>query len=165
MNELCNQYRRNSRGWQYDYPTIVHPRIMVGSALGVDPLVFAKYKITHVVNCAHDIDSPNWFKNEYPHKYTYIGALDSAKEDITKWYPEFRESMNSFLVEPECNVIYVHCQCGINRSAFLTLIYVCLKFSYKLENVTKSMLIQRPCVFTNKVYQKQVVEYIKKHQE
>ena len=138
---------------------------MVGSALGVDPLIFAKYRITHVVNCAHDIDSPKWFKNEYPHKYKFIGALDSAKEDITKWYTEFSESMNVFLAEPECNVIYVHCQCGINRSAFLALMYVCLKFGSKLENVTKSMLIQRPCVFLNKTYQKQVIEYIKKHQE
>ena len=38
-----------------------------------------------------------------------------------------------------------------------------LKFDYNMESTIKTMLITRPCVFMNKNYRKQVVEYIEKH--
>lgn len=164
MNELWDKYRRNSKGWKLDPLAKVHPRIIVGSANNVDLYTIATHDITHVVNCAEDWVSSKWFKNEFPDKIVSIGALDHRTEDITKWYPLFESSMNMFLADPDCKTIYVHCECGINRSGFLTLIYVCLKFGYNIETVVKSMLIQRPCMFTNQQYQTQVIEYIKKHQ-
>ena len=164
MEQLWSKYRRNSKGWRLDPLAKVHPRIIVGSADSADRITFSKYNITHVINCAEEFASPKWFKNDFPDRIVCINAIDIETEDITKWYSLFELSMNKFLANPDCNVIYVHCECGINRSAFLTLIYICLKFGYKIETVTKSMLIQRPCMFTNPQFQKQVVEYIKKHQ-
>jgi len=164
MEQLWRKYRRNSKGWRLDSLAKVHPRIIVGSADNVDLYTISMYNITHVVNCAEDWVTSKWFKTEFPDRIICINALDHQTEDITKWYPLFESSMNKFLADPDCNVIYVHCECGINRSGFLTLIYMCLKFGYKIETVTKSILIQRPCMFTNPQFQKQVIEYIKKHQ-
>jgi hypothetical protein len=164
MDQLWNKYRRNSKGWKFDPVAKVHPRIIVGSAESVDLHTMSMYGITHVVNCAEDWITSKWFKNEFPDRVVCIGALDHKTEDITKWYPLFESSMNNFLADPECGTIYVHCECGINRSGFLTLIYMCLKFGYTIERVIKSILIQRPCMFTNQEYRKQSIEYIKKHQ-
>ena len=163
MEELWEKYRRNSKGWKLDSLAIVHPRIVVGSANNVDLYTLATYNITHVVNCAEDRITSEWFKAEFPDRIACINALDRQTEDITKWYPLFESSMNKFLSDSECKTIYVHCECGINRSGFLTLIYMCLKFGCSIETVVKSMLIQRPCMFTNTEYQKQAIEYIKKH--
>jgi hypothetical protein len=164
MDQLWNKYRRNSKGWKFDPVAKVHPRIIVGSAESVDLHTMSMYGITHVVNCAEDWITSKWFKNEFPDRVVCIGALDHKTEDITKWYPLFESSMNNFLADPECGTIYVHCECGINRSGFLTLIYMCLKFGYHIETIIKNILIQRPCMFTNPTYQKQAIEYIKKHQ-
>ena len=164
MDELWDKYRRNSRGWSLDPIAKVHPRIIVGSAKNVDLYTIVTYNVTHVVNCAEDWVSSKWFKNQFPDRLVCINALDHQTEDITKWYSLFESSMNTFLADPDCKTIYVHCECGINRSGFLTLIYMCLKFGYNVETVIKSMLIQRPCMFSNRTYRAQVIEYIKKHQ-
>jgi hypothetical protein len=164
MEEVCRQYRRNSRGWRVDPVARVHSRIIVGAAHDFGIFLMSKYGITHVVNCAEDYFGNTNFKATWPERYACIGAIDSEKEDITKWYPEFEKKMNEFMVDVKCEVIYVHCECGVNRSSFLTLIYLCIKFGYAPETIGKSMIIQRPCVFTNKAFMTQAIEYIKKHQ-
>jgi hypothetical protein len=157
MEQLWTKYVRSSRGWRYDLNAQVHSKIKVGSAYKVEQ------KATHIVNCAEDCLGDPDFIEAYPERYACIGAIDSIEEDITEWYPAFQTAMDKFLSDPECTLIYVHCECGINRSAFLTLMYVCIKFGYPVETVLKSMLLQRPCMFTNMVYRKQSIDYIKKH--
>jgi len=164
METIWDKYRRNSKGWKLDPLAKIHPRIIVGSAESVDLYTVSQNNITHIVNCAEAWVTSDWFESEFPDKVVCIGALDHRDEDITKWYPLFEESMNKFLANADCKTIYVHCECGINRSGFLTLIYMCLKFGYSIETVVKSMLIQRPCMFTNRVYRQQSIDYIKKHQ-
>ena len=164
MQQLCDQYRRNSRGWQHDPLARVHSRIVLGPSTKTYVEPKPPYTVTHMVNCAEDKFGNILFKAKWPQKYACIGAIDSEQEDITKWYPEFEKKMNEFMADPSCEVIYVHCQCGINRSAFLTLMYLCIKFGYAPETIGKSMIMQRPCVFTNKAFMAQSIEYIKKHQ-
>lgn len=164
MSEFWDKYRHSSKGWKNDSPAKLHPRIMFGAGPFLTPEFVNLNNITHVINCANDSDSPSWFRNRYPDKYISLNAEDTIETDITKWYPQFKESMNTFLSAKDSGVIYVHCQCGINRSAFLTLIYLCLKFQFPFEYTVKSMLIQRPCCLTNPVFRVQASEYIKKHQ-
>jgi protein tyrosine phosphatase len=158
-----DKYRRNSRGWMNDPIARLHSRIYFGKAADVDIYTLNHRDITHVVNCAEDHVARGWFKECFPERYTFIGAIDSISEDITKWYPQFETVMNKFLSDPECKNIYVHCACGVNRSGFLCLIYMCLKFGMTIESAMNTILIQRPCALTNPTFQKQSVEYIKKH--
>jgi protein-tyrosine phosphatase len=154
-------YRRNSRGWQVDSPARVHPSILFGSGEALTPSFIKKYNITHVINCAFDEDSPLWFREDYPFNYFCIEAVDTVISDIRNWFNLFEFTMNRFLTDPDSRVVYVHCQCGINRSGFLTLMYICKHFGYTFESSVKSILMQRPCALTNPSYFKQSQEYIK----
>lgn len=163
MDELWDKYRRNSKGWKADSLVMIHPRIILGSYETVDLYTITSHNITHVVNCAEDNWGSKWFKDKWPDRYACINAIDDEKEDITRWYSDFEKVMNTFLLDKDCKIVYVHCQCGINRSAFLLLMYVCIKFGFSVETTAKNMLIQRPCCFMNKSFRTQAVEYIKKH--
>lgn len=153
--------RRNSRGWQNDPPAKVHTNIVFGPGIYLNPGFVRHHSITHVINCAFDKDSPSWFRQKFPSNYACIEALDSEEEDILRWYPLFEDKLNSFLRDPSAKTIYIHCQCGINRSAFLALLFVCKKFHYSFENACQFILKQRPCAFTNSTYKKQVFDFIK----
>jgi protein-tyrosine phosphatase len=151
-------YRRNSKGWRKDPIARIHPRIWFGSYE-----VPLNESITHIINCAESDFNFEEFEELYPDNIVCLEAEDSLKEDITKYYSKFESSMNKFLASPECDVVYVHCECGINRSGFLILIYMCRKLGLNIQEAVKHILIQRPCALTNPEFRKQVVEFIKKH--
>jgi protein-tyrosine phosphatase len=135
-----------------------------GPGIGVTPENFKNYNISHVVNCGFDVDSPQWFRDQNPEKYAVVYAVDSEDSDITGWYPVFQTYMNKFLADKKCTGVYVHCQAGINRSAFLCLLYMCMKFKYSMDVCIRAILLQRPCALQNAKFREQVTEYIKKHQ-
>jgi protein-tyrosine phosphatase len=155
-------YRRFSIGWKNDPPARIYTNILFGPGHYLTPEFVRKHSITHVINCAFEEHSPFWFRRDFPSKYHCIQAEDSEHVDITKWYPEFEAYMNRFLQEPNSKTIYVHCQCGINRSGFLCLLYACKKFNYSFDQSAKNILIQRPCALLNPAFKRQCKEYIKK---
>ena len=148
--------------YKTDPPALVHPNILVGAGEMLTPQFVKKHEITHVINCTEDTVSPSWFRNEYPTRYHSLNAIDDLSVNILSWYPEFKAIMKSYLQHPESKIIFVHCQCGINRSAFLTLMYVCDVFKFKHADTKLSILNQRPCALTNVSFQKQVLEAISK---
>jgi hypothetical protein len=149
-------YRRRSRGWHNDLPAYIHPRILFGSGIAIDEEFVEKYNITHVINCAFDEDSPKWFRQKHPKKYVSLQAPDDLTSNILDWYPQFEQTMQKFLSENNSKTVYVHCQCGINRSGFLCLAYACKRLRFDYNEVVKSILTQRPCALTNPNYRKQV---------
>lgn len=158
MNE---NIRRKSKGWMEDPPAKVHVSVMFGAGFMVTPSFVKTNNITHVINCAYDSDSPQWFRDHYPTKYACINAHDLTTVNITDWYPIFSQTMDKFLKEPDSKVVFVHCQCGINRSGFLTLLYCVKKFGYDFDYTVKNILAQRPCALTNPVFPHQLINYIK----
>ena len=157
------QFRRQSRGYMKDGPARVHPNILFGAGCMLTPEFVQKNQITHVINCAFDCDTPEWVPQSYGSNYTCLKAVDSFQSDITLWYSDFEKTLTNFLRSPDCKNVYIHCQAGINRSGFLTLLYCCSHLKYKLESACKSILLQRPCALTNHVFYNQVKEYIKNH--
>jgi len=150
-------------GFMNEPPARLHPNILFGAGIFLTPKFIEKYGITHVINCASEKDVPSFIPNLLNNKYKCINAIDSPKVNITQWYPEFEKTMDTFLRDDVCNVVYVNCQAGMNRSGFLTVLYCCLKFKYGYSQACKSALTQRPCALSNKVFHKQVQEYIKNH--
>lgn len=154
------QYRRKSLGWEKDRPAYIHPRILFGAGMSLeDPNFLKKHKITHVINCAQNNDSPAWFRETYPTRYMCLDAIDSTNANILNWYTKFQETMDRFLKDTSSETIYVHCQCGINRSGFLSLVYACKRLGYKHSDVLKMILEQRPCALTNFTYYAQVKQH------
>jgi protein-tyrosine phosphatase len=149
-----------ARGWQNEPPAKIHTNILFGPGMYLSPGFVQMHNITHVVNCAFDKDSPLWFRTKYPKQYECLEALDSMDENIMKWYPKFEQTMNTFLRSENVGNIYIHCQCGINRSGFLALVFVCKKFGYPMDLMTTAILKQRPCALTNPEYKRQVKSHL-----
>lgn len=141
-------------------PAYFHTRILVGPGAFLTPKFVYERGISHVINCAGPEDSPAWFQAKAPSHYVCIDAPDSPRYVILDWYPQFEETLHSFLRAPGSAVVYVHCQAGINRSAFLALTYVCAKFHTDGETMLEAFKRQRPCMFQNQVYRGQVLNFL-----
>ena len=152
-------YRRRSKGWQNDPPAYIHSRILFGAGFFITPGFVEKHEITHVINCAFDSDSPEWFKEKYPNNYHCLNAVDSLDANILDWYDEFERTLHAFLRQPKCKKVYVHCQCGINRSGFLCLAFMCKRLNVDFNTGAAMILSQRPCALTNSAYRQQVYQF------
>jgi hypothetical protein len=119
----------------------------------------AEHGITHVINCADDAQTPEWFSDRFSHRYICLDAIDSVYVNILDWYPKFEAAMQRFLREGT-GTVYVHCQAGMNRSGFLALAYVCRHYQLPLESVFTAARSQRPVLFQNPVFMNQVKEFI-----
>lgn len=139
-------------------PAWFYPRILVGAGSMLTPDFVARHKITHVINCAYPLHSPFWFREVYPHRYVCLYANDTTHDNILEWYPLFEETMHRFLSGD--GTVFVHCQAGINRSASLALTYVCKNFGQEFDSTVRAVLLQRPIMFTNRVFMNQVKSFI-----
>lgn len=155
------QYRGPSRGWQHDTIACLYPRIFVGAGCQFTQAISYSGNFTHVINCAFKDDGPEWFAQKYPERYAVLGAVDALNVSILNWYPLFEQVMLQFLRDPTCKNIYVHCQCGINRSAYLAMAFVVRQFGFPLGEVARSLVIQRPCALSNPVFWTQVSSFVK----
>ena len=71
----------------------------------------------------------------------------------------FEATLHQFLKEG-AGTVFVHCQCGMNRSAFLALTYVCKNFGLTIQSVVDPTKRQRPIMFQNSAFMGQVEEFI-----
>jgi protein-tyrosine phosphatase len=86
-------------------------------------------------------------------------ATDEITSDLHTWFPKFEDTMKRFLREGN-GTVYVHCQAGINRSASLALLYVLKNFDVDPQALIHSVRKQRPCMFTNPTFRRQIEEFI-----
>jgi atypical dual specificity phosphatase len=149
---LIPEYLKQPAAW-------FHTRILVGAGNFLTPQFASINKITHVINCAMEYDSPKWFRSEHPEKYECIQAIDSIAVNILDWFPKFETAMLKFLREGD-GVVYVHCQAGMNRSGSLALAYVCKHFHLDLDAMVVTVRRQRPVLLQNPVFMNQVREFI-----
>ena len=154
-------HRPASRGYQKDPLACVYPRILVGAGCQLTRELAEPENITHVINCAEHADCPSWWPDEHPLEYAVMWAVDHPTVKILHWYPKFRDTLTQFLREPGSRNIYIHCQCGINRSAFLMLAYVIDCFGLPFAETSRAIVEQRPCALTNPAFWYQVKEFAK----
>ena len=140
-------------------PAYFHMRILVGPGAMLTPRFAATKGITHVINCAYDNDSPEWFRIQHPSRYICLNAHDTQYHNILDWYPLFEAYLHTFLRQGN-GVVYVHCQAGMNRSGFLALAYICKNFHMEIHQTMYTLQRQRPCLFQNPIYMNQVKSFI-----
>lgn len=124
----------------------------------LSPSFVRHHNITHVINCAFPEHSPAWFRRVAPTRYVCLSAQDSPDVNILDWYPAFEATLSTFLREGS-GTVFVHCQCGINRSAFLALTYIVQKYGLPYETMFNALKKNRPCMFMNSVFRKQTEEF------
>ena len=156
----CKEVMLLQPRYLFEPPAWFYPRILVGAGEMLTPAFCSKYKITHVINCAFPEDSPAWFRMQNPTRYVGLSAEDSMNVNILTWYPAFETALSAFLREPNSGTVFVHCQCGINRSAFLALTYTTSHFSMPYDSTFALLKKQRPCMFTNPVFRKQTETFV-----
>jgi hypothetical protein len=154
-------HRSPSKGWQKDPIACIYPRIYVGAGCQFTPDIAKGGNFTHVINCATADDGPEWFSLAHPDRYVVLNAVDSHDANILDWYPVFEQIMFNFLRDPRARNIYVHCQCGINRSAYLAIAFVCRTFGFPMKQMAHSLISQRPCALSNPVFWRQVSDFVK----
>ena len=154
-----SRFRRNSKGWEKDPPAYIHSRILFSSGPALTPEFAKKHNITHVINCAFDTDSPSWFSSSFPFNYKCLNAVDNPTANILDWYNTFERTMHEFLRSDGAKNVYVHCQCGMNRSGFLVLAFACRRLNMGFNQAIEIILSQRPCALTNPSYLQQVYRF------
>jgi len=117
-------------------------------------------QVTHVINCAYAENSPAWFRRTYPSRYAQLDAQDSTGVKILEWYPAFEAAMRSFLRAPNA-IVFVHCQAGINRSAFLLLYFMCKNFGLDFPTLLAAVRKQRPQICQNPAFMAEVTTALK----
>jgi protein-tyrosine phosphatase len=151
--------RARSQGWVKDPIARPFPRIYVGDGHRLTSQFIEEMDITHVINCADASACRDSLPDE---KYACLNAIDDIRANIFEWYPQFKQTMDKFLRDPTCKNVYVHCQCGINRSAFLASAYIIKTFRVSFEQCVLNIVNERPCVMTNTSFQKQLIVFAKK---
>jgi hypothetical protein len=153
--------RPPSKGYRDDPIACVYPRIYVGAACQLTRETANRLGITHVINCAGSSSTVEWFRDETPNRYVVLGAIDDVNANIMLWYPAFESAVFQFMRDPDFNNLYIHCECGINRSMFLCLAFVVDHFNIPFHIEYSSMLFQRPCCLTNPSFWNQVNDFSK----
>jgi len=138
-------------------PVYVYPNILLGAGAMLTPRFVGEHHITHVINCAFPENSPAWFRSRYPSRYVGLNAIDSSDVKILDWYPAFEETLRRFLRSPGVGTVFVHCQAGINRSAFLILYFMTRNFGFDFKTSVKNVRRFRT-VCTNPAFMKEITD-------
>jgi hypothetical protein len=141
-------------------PAWVYPNICLGAGASLTPFFVNTNRVTHVINCAYSENSPAWFRRSYPSRYAQLDAHDSIQVKILDWYPAFETAMRTFLRAPNA-VVFVHCQAGINRSAFLLLYFMCKNFGLDFPTLLAAVRKQRPQICQNPAFMEEVTDALK----
>lgn len=159
LAEIISRERVRSRGPYHDPNANPFSRIIVGDYQRLNKEFVDVFRITHIINCA----GPEFNKTHLVNSKNFecIDSIDSDTVNIFDWYSKFKEAMDRFLRDPFCTNVYVHCQAGMNRSAFLTAAYIIKTFRVPIDKCIDKMVKQRPCVFANSSFLKQLVEFCK----
>ena len=161
VQDILTPYQTRSRGYIYDPIAAVFDRILLGPGLHMTPQFMRLYSITHIINCADETACPNWTKTYLgENHYECLDAIDSENVNIINdFYSKFEKIMDSYLRDPTCSNVYVHCQAGMNRSATLAIAYVHKRFGIPMLKLIESTVRQRPCILSNTAFQKQLLEF------
>lgn len=159
---ILEGYHRVSKGYNRDPAAVAFPRILLGPGEYLArPFYMTFNNITHIINCADDGACPEYAKQSVgASNYTCLYSIDELNYPILeRHYSIFEKVMNDYLRDVRCKNVYVHCQAGMNRSACLLIAYIHKRFGVPLERIIHSLAKQRPCILTNRGFQKQLLDF------
>ena len=118
-----------------------------------------KLGITHIVTVIVGVDAM------YPESFKYltVSVCDQQQADIYKYF----DDCSDFIHEAITNggMVYVHCMCGISRSATIIAAYLINKHQYNDVAAIEKIRECRQCINPNEGFKQQLAlyyEYIKK---
>ncbi len=102
--------------------------------------------VTHILNCAA------YLENFHPESFVYLNLEmdDSLTENLSKFLPQ------AFKFIEESEIVYIHCQAGISRSASIVIAYIMWKHKLSYENSYEMVKQARKRISPNSGFIKQL---------
>lgn len=113
-------------------------------------------KVTHILNVVAGV------LPMFPNDFTYknIDICDTPTVPISNYFEECVKFITDAIKGGGC--VYVHCMCGISRSATMIAAYL-ISQGYTDEQATKLIKEKRPCTNPNKGFRRQLKKYYESH--
>lgn len=108
--------------------------------------------VTHILNCAAFVE------NFHPGKFIYenLDMDDSITENLSKYFPKAFEFID------KSEIVFIHCQAGISRSAAILIAYLMYDRKINFEDAFDLVKISRKKINPNSGFMKQLKSYIDK---
>ncbi|XP_072518788.1 dual specificity protein phosphatase 4 [Salminus brasiliensis] len=135
-------------------PVEILPFLFLGSALHASKKdMLDGMGISALLNVSSNC--PNHFEGAY--QYKCIPVEDNHKEDISSWFIEAIEFIDS--VKDSNGRVLVHCQAGISRSATICLAYLMKKKRVRLEEAFEFVKQRRSIISPNFSFMGQLLQF------
>ncbi|XP_028827354.1 dual specificity protein phosphatase 4 [Denticeps clupeoides] len=135
-------------------PVEILPFLFLGSALHASKKdMLDGMGISALLNVSSNC--PNHFEGLY--QYKCIPVEDNHKEDISSWFIEAIEFIDS--VKDSNGRVLVHCQAGISRSATICLAYLMKKKRVRLEEAFEFVKQRRSIISPNFSFMGQLLQF------
>lgn len=135
-------------------PVEILPFLFLGSALHASKKdMLDGMGISALLNVSSNC--PNHFEGAY--QYKCIPVEDNHKEDISSWFIEAIEFIDS--IKDSNGRVLVHCQAGISRSATICLAYLMKKKRVRLEEAFEFVKQRRSIISPNFSFMGQLLQF------
>ncbi|KAM3873858.1 dual specificity protein phosphatase 4 [Diretmus argenteus] len=135
-------------------PVEILPFLYLGSALHASKKeVLDAMGISALLNVS--ADCPNHFEGTY--QYKCIPVEDNHKEDISSWFLEAIEFIDS--VRDSSGRVLVHCHAGISRSATICLAYLMKRKRVRLDEAFEFVRRRRSIISPNFSFMGQLLQF------
>jgi protein-tyrosine phosphatase len=134
------EYYRTSRTKFFPEIDKITEKIYLGNEDGQRDLEkLTSLGVTNILNCAAFVE------NFHPDKFIYenLNMEDSILEDLSKYLPKAYEFID------KSEVVYIHCQAGISRSAAIVIAYLMMKRKINFEDAFELVRNSRKSINPN----------------
>jgi len=146
---------------------VIHPNMIIkGIYLGAyenardEETLKSKLKITHVLNCATELN--NYFPKKF--KYLKLDLTDREKQPISDTFDRAFKFIDKAL-KSKNGKCFVHCQEGKSRSVTIVAGYLMSRYKYSLDNALATITSKRRIAQPNKGFLKELRQFEKSLQE
>lgn len=108
--------------------------------------------ITHVIGCVLGLDPPQ-LDNLH---YKMFPVRDIEAQNMIQYFDEANAYIDTVLAENDENKIYLHCICGVSRSATLLGAYLMHKMDWDAKTAIQFIQSKRPMVNPNDGFRQQL---------
>ncbi|XP_063042520.1 dual specificity protein phosphatase 19b [Engraulis encrasicolus] len=133
---------------------VIKPFLLLSSQdVAQDIGTLTKHKVTHVLNVAYGVE------NAFPDLLSYktVTVLDVPETDITSYFPECFAFIDQ--VRDEGDVVLVHCNAGVSRSASVAVGYLMSRDALTFQEAFDAVKAARPSTCPNPGFLQQLKNY------
>lgn len=149
----------NKRKREYTDISQIDNHLFIGNRHAAKNLCLLKeHGITHVVNCADELEHyvENYESNDI--KWLFLPMLDCSYEgDVESYIPHAIPFIDDAVTNNQ--KVLIHCAAGISRSSSITIAYLMHKYNLRYERAFSRVKSKRSCCRPNNRFVTQLKNY------